>query len=328
MQSYRFRMLALAAAIASITSLAHAQAGSASKWWWETYNGSGNVNLKSPGTVSATRNPTGDAAQPATTAATQPPTVVIQTQSTSGTAAAGMTCVNTTTTIDNAQSYTYEHVNIAPASCPSVSGYSVFPITAAVNSAGYSVAQSGNQTLNQKSLTGSVIVACCYTASASSIAGAAYSPWQDHNTSGYSGSQRQEWKNPGNSSFTVPQGVYKVWVSVVGGGGAGGPGLNNKAKNNNYWVGRGGGGGGVIYRFPLNVLPGAQLGVYVGGGGQQTTGGVGFTTGGNGYADLNNWSVVPSGGGGGSSAVTYQQIRIVAAGGSAGSGYNNAGYYQ
>jgi hypothetical protein len=78
MQPNRFRMLALAAAIASITSLAHAQAGSASKWWWETYNGSGSVQLKSPGTVSATRNPTGDAAQPATTAATQPPTVIIQ----------------------------------------------------------------------------------------------------------------------------------------------------------------------------------------------------------------------------------------------------------
>ena len=78
MQPNRFRMLALAAAIASITSLAHAQAGSASKWWWESYNGSGSVQLKSPGTVSATRNPTGDAAQPATTAATQPPTVIIK----------------------------------------------------------------------------------------------------------------------------------------------------------------------------------------------------------------------------------------------------------
>lgn len=81
-----------------------------------------------------------------------------------------------------------------------------------------------------------------------------------------------------NGTFTVPAGVSRIFVSLVGGGG-GGAGAINIAP---YTPG-GGGSGGVKYRVPLSVTPGRAIAVTIGAGG---AGGIGSARGGT-YANSN-----------------------------------------
>ncbi|XLV72547.1 glycine-rich domain-containing protein [Ralstonia syzygii subsp. celebesensis] len=84
-----------------------------------------------------------------------------------------------------------------------------------------------------------------------------------------------------NGSFTVPAGVTKLWVSLVGGGGGGAGSINGAA----YTAG-GGGSGGVQYRVPVTVTPGQVVAVTIGSGG---AGGIGSGSGGT-YANSNGAS--------------------------------------
>lgn len=81
-----------------------------------------------------------------------------------------------------------------------------------------------------------------------------------------------EFTTAGSSTWTVPAGVKRVFVTVVGGGGAGGAASSTT-------VGSGGGGAGAVYyRWPLSVTPGAVLPYVVGAGGVgaiNTVGGTG-----------------------------------------------------
>ena len=102
-----------------------------------------------------------------------------------------------------------------------------------------------------------------------------------------------------SGTFTVPAGVSRVFVSLVGGGG-GGAGAISGAP---YTPG-GGGAGGVQYRVPLAVTPGQAIAVTIGAGGAA---GLGSNYGGS-YANSNGASggassfgalLTVSGGGGG-----------------------------
>jgi len=61
-------------------------------------------------------------------------------------------------------------------------------------------------------------------------------------------------------TFTVPSGITKVKVTVVGGGGAGGAG-------NSSYSGSGGGGGGAAIKIVSGLTPGGTVSVTVGGAG-------------------------------------------------------------
>ena len=64
-----------------------------------------------------------------------------------------------------------------------------------------------------------------------------------------------------SGTFTVPESVSSVLVTVLGAGGGGGGG------NPTGGAGGGGGAGAFVSRFPLSVAPGASLTVTVGAGG-------------------------------------------------------------
>lgn len=76
-----------------------------------------------------------------------------------------------------------------------------------------------------------------------------------------------------DSVLTIPDGVYYIYVRLWGGGGGGGWGAGH---NHGVWGGAGGGGGGMGECF-LQVSPGQQIGVSIGGGGagDQSVGGGG-----------------------------------------------------
>lgn len=62
-----------------------------------------------------------------------------------------------------------------------------------------------------------------------------------------------------NGTFTVPDGVTKIWITACGGGGGGGAG---------YAAGGGGGGGGAfVIQQPCEVTPGQVLSITIGKGG-------------------------------------------------------------
>lgn len=64
----------------------------------------------------------------------------------------------------------------------------------------------------------------------------------------------------GTVSWTCPDGVRKVWLTIFGGGGGGGGGGATTASV-------GGGGGAYIYRLATNVVPGTVYPIVVGNGG-------------------------------------------------------------
>lgn len=103
----------------------------------------------------------------------------------------------------------------------------------------------------------------------------------------------------GNGNFTVPAGVSRLFVSLVGGGGGGAGSLSGAP-----YTGGGGGSGGVKYRAPIAVTPGQVIAVTIGAGGGA---GIGSSVGGT-YSNSNGSSggtssfgalLSASGGGGG-----------------------------
>ena len=106
----------------------------------------------------------------------------------------------------------------------------------------------------------------------------------------------------GVSTFTVPEGVTRVWVSGVGGGAGGGGG----SSYNSTSYGGGGGAGAFGFRIPFTVKPNQEITVTVGGGGVGgAAGGVGLVggTGGNGGASSFGNLLTLGGGNGGTGAL-------------------------
>lgn len=104
----------------------------------------------------------------------------------------------------------------------------------------------------------------------------------------------------GNGTFTIPTGVTRVKVTVVGGGGGG---CNGGGFGQNGTRG-GGGGGGTAIKYLTGLTPGNTLAVTVGSGG---AGGVaGGNPGGNSTVSSGTQSISTiTGGGGGEGAVTF-----------------------
>jgi hypothetical protein len=108
-----------------------------------------------------------------------------------------------------------------------------------------------------------------------------------------------------SSTFTIPTGVTKVKVTVVGGGGGGG-GASSSGCNSGF--GGGGAAGSTAFKWLTSLTPGNTIGVTVGAGGTASTG---------------------AGGAGGSSSIQSgtQSITTVTAlggnGGAAGTGGGN-----
>lgn len=108
-----------------------------------------------------------------------------------------------------------------------------------------------------------------------------------------------------NGTFTVPAGVTKVAVLIVGGGGGGGTG---------GFSGGGGGAGGVRYFDNYTTTPGENITVTVGAGGAAATGD--NDKGDNGQASV--FGIYTSAGGGGGGSYTNSAIKNGADGGSGG----------
>lgn len=105
----------------------------------------------------------------------------------------------------------------------------------------------------------------------------------------------------GNGNWTVPAGVTKAKVTVVGGGGSGGVGQSGYGTN---CGGGGGGGGGSSIEIVTGLTPGSSVYVTVGGtGGTSSFGAFLSATGGangtNGSAPGSNATVFRNGGAGG-----------------------------
>jgi hypothetical protein len=69
----------------------------------------------------------------------------------------------------------------------------------------------------------------------------------------------------GSYQFTVPAGIVRLWVRLVGGGGGGGGG-SGSSLSGQTWSGGGGGSAGYSEGF-MNVTPGQVIQVNVGAGG-------------------------------------------------------------
>lgn len=118
--------------------------------------------------------------------------------------------------------------------------------------------------------------------------------------SGYAGPGAQVFTS--NGTFTIPSGITKLKVTIVGGGG--GSGRGNGAPSG------GGGGGGTAIKYLTSLTPGNTISVTVGSGGAGRSGSAGTgTTGGT--------SSIASG--------TQTITTVSATGGVGGSGSNNVG---
>ena len=97
----------------------------------------------------------------------------------------------------------------------------------------------------------------------------------------------------GADTWVVPNGVYRIKVTVIGGGGGGGgSGTNSRG-------GTGGGGGGTSIQI-ITTTPGTSYPYNVGAGGSGAT--AGNNGGGNGSASAFNTTIIGGGGGGGQAA--------------------------
>ena len=106
---------------------------------------------------------------------------------------------------------------------------------------------------------------------------------------------------PGTFYFTVPFGVFLIFIQAYAGGGAGGSGYANIGDPNG---GGGGGASGTTWAV-VPVNPGDVFEIVIGAGGQPTTtdGGTTVTYGGTGsdtviYLNGSVWLTIPGGGGG------------------------------
>ena len=83
-----------------------------------------------------------------------------------------------------------------------------------------------------------------------------------------------------NGTFTVPENVTRVVVTICGGGGGGGGGYNAGVCGVANLTGGGGGGGGAcVLRWHVNVVPGESIAVTIGNGGNGGAVGVAGTAG-------------------------------------------------
>lgn len=110
-----------------------------------------------------------------------------------------------------------------------------------------------------------------------------------------------------SGSWAVPTGVSRVYVRAIGGGGGGGGG--GSASSTSDQAGGGGGGAGAVTDQSVNVTPGQNLTITIGGGGP---GGPGGAAGGNAGVFANFQ------GRGESTTVTGSGISLTAAGGGGG----------
>lgn len=244
--------------VSSGSDSAYAQA----KWWWEKYPSAINktLDLKSAtgGQVTTKQNATGGAASVSSNAATQPPTVIIQqTASASGTVPSGF-CVNPSSSYYDPS---YGPGAISTAACASLPGHQLTTMTSATTT----YDRNNGRWFYP-------ITACCYTPVGTVGAGApSYTPWTNNTafaSNGYAGTQHQDFTAPGTYTFAVPNGVYRIWITAVGGGGGGGQGASTYVwAGNSSYSGGGGGRGGILYRYPMDVIPGTSLTVKVGSGG-------------------------------------------------------------
>lgn len=206
---------------------------------------------------------------------------------------------------------------------------------AGTNGAGEITTNDGTQTLTNKSLNSSTII----TATGdhlNELTSAGITSLHSHAAQQFSFRTYRNASDP--SSFTVPAGVYWLFVEVWGGGGGGGGG--NSSRYQAYGGGGGGSGGYAASLvavnptdvYPVTIATGGTAGaghVYAGNG---TNGGTGGTTsfgsvawasgGGGGKAGQNN------GGGGGGGTSYGSAVRSGASGGSdSNSGYNQGSGY-
>lgn len=102
-----------------------------------------------------------------------------------------------------------------------------------------------------------------------------------------------------NGTFTAPQGVTMVYLTMVGAGGGGGGGMGS---GNSGGGGGGGASGATIINYPVTVIPGNSYSVTVGvagAGGSGRSGGTGRAqSGANGGATIFDSVSIPGGGGG------------------------------
>jgi hypothetical protein len=135
-----------------------------------------------------------------------------------------------------------------------------------------------------------------------------------------SGTTTATYDTPGNGAFTVPAGVYRIYVTAAGGGGGdGGLGSNPVPCVHGY-----GGAAGQVSGY-FAVEPGDTVGYTVAGGGHVNGtggydtllgGGTGGSDDGGGIATIGG----NGGGGGGASSVSVDGIGILVAGGGGGAG--------
>lgn len=101
-----------------------------------------------------------------------------------------------------------------------------------------------------------------------------------------------------SGAWTVPTGVTRIRISLIGGGGAGGAGTDNQPAS--FWPGLGGGGGAGVFAIhaELVVTPAQNLTVVIGaaGAGGAGDGGDGGATS---VARPADWTVTVNGGEGG-----------------------------
>jgi hypothetical protein len=83
---------------------------------------------------------------------------------------------------------------------------------------------------------------------------------------GYVGPNAQVFSS--NGTFTIPSGITKVKVTVVGGGGGGGSATNDENR-----AGGGGGGGATAIKWLTSLTSGGTLAVTIGGGGAASSSG-------------------------------------------------------
>jgi hypothetical protein len=115
-------------------------------------------------------------------------------------------------------------------------------------------------------------------------------------------------------SWTIPNGVKRVYVTLVGGGAGGGGGGSVNSGGAKSPGGGGGGAGKIFYRVPLTVTPGLILDIAIGLGG---TGGAGAAAG------QGTGGLATSGGN--STILRSSNLILEATGGKAGSVYNYGG---
>lgn len=82
----------------------------------------------------------------------------------------------------------------------------------------------------------------------------------------YSYQKQIVFSSPGSYSYTVPDGIYKIYIAAAGGGG-GGSGASYDGTSQNCH-GSGGGGGAAVFNYEFPVNPGQIFSISVGAAGK------------------------------------------------------------